>query len=204
MPLLSVLALLSGPAQAQDGGSLWNEDQAWLLIGQSGTGRNVGDLVTVVIVESSSSMLSAGTSANRDSNNEAGVTSIFGLKKRITGRHPDMDGAISLGTTSDTSFSGDGATSRGGELQGLLTCTVTEVLENGNLRIQGRKEVRSGLEIQYIDLIGTVRPQDIQANNTVESYLLADPSIQFTGSGAIEDVQRPGLGTRLFNRIWPF
>ena len=77
------------------------------------------------------------------------------------------------------------------------------MLDNGNLRLKGRKEVRSGIEVQYIDLLGTVRPQDIQANNTVESYLLADPRIEFTGSGAIEDVQKPGLGTRIFNKLWP-
>jgi flagellar L-ring protein precursor FlgH len=202
--LLSAVLALATPALAQEAGSLWKDDQAWLLVGQDGTQRKLGDLVTVVIVESSSSSLSAGTSATRDSDNSASVDSLFGLRKRFTASRPNMEGGINLGTSSSTAFNGDGSTSRGGELQGMLTCTVIEVFENGNLRIQGHKEVRSGNEIQYIDLVGVVRPQDIQADNTVESHLLADPSIQFTGSGAIEDVQKPGLGTRIFNKLWPF
>ena len=202
--LLSAVLALSAPALAQDPGSLWNDDQAWLLVGQDGTQRKLGDLVTVVIVESSSSSLSAGTSATRDSDNSASVDSLFGLRKRLTASRPNMDGGINLGTSSSTAFNGDGSTSRGGELQGMLTCTVIEVFENGNLRIQGHKEVRSGNETQFIDLVGIVRPQDIQADNTVLSHLLAEPSIQFTGSGSIEDVQKPGLGTRIFNKLWPF
>jgi len=202
--LLSAVLALTTPALAQEAGSLWKDDQAWLLVGQDGTQRKLGDLVTVMIVESSSSSLSAGTSATRDSDNSASVDSLFGLRKRFTASRPNMDGGINLGTSSSTAFNGDGSTSRGGELQGMLTCTVIEVFENGNLRIQGHKEVRSGREIQYIDLVGIVRPQDIQADNTVASHLLAEPSIQFTGSGAIEDVQKLGLGTRIFNKLWPF
>ena len=204
MPISLLLSLLIPTASAQEAGSLWRDDQAWLLVGQDGTARSVGDLITVRIIESSSSSLSAGTTASRDSENSAGVESLFGFRNRITASRPNMEGGINLGTSSSTAFNGDGSTSRGGELQGVLTCTVVEVFENGNLRILGHKEVRSGIEIQYIDLTGTVRPQDIQADNTVESYLLADPRIEFTGSGAIEDVQKPGLGTRIFNKLWPF
>ena len=201
--MLPIVLTLLNTADAQEAGRLWKEDQAFLLVGQDGTQRRVGDLVTVIIVESSSSSLTAGTSATRDASNSAGVESLFGFRRRFTASRPNMEGGINLGATSSTAFAGDGSTSRGGELQGMLTCTVIEVLDNGNLRLKGRKEVRSGIEVQYIDLLGTVRPQDIQANNTVESYLLADPRIEFTGSGAIEDVQKPGLGTRIFNKLWP-
>ena len=81
-------------------------------------------------------------------------------------------------------------------LQGTLTCEVIAVKSNGNLVVFGWKEVRSNRETQYLSLSGEVRPQDIRANNTIDSNLLANARIEYTGSGVVSDKQGPGLGTR--------
>ena len=82
--MLALMLMLT--ASAQEPGSIWQPGQPWLLDGQDGTTRAVGDLITVIIVESSSSSLSADTSANRDATNSAGVTSLFGLRERFLSR----------------------------------------------------------------------------------------------------------------------
>jgi flagellar L-ring protein precursor FlgH len=70
--------------------------------------------------------------------------------------------------------------------------------------IWGWKEVRANRETQYMVVSGTVRPQDIKADNTVDSQLLAEAHIEFNGNGPLSDKQGPGLGQRVLDRTWPF
>ena len=130
--------------------------------------------------------------------------SAFGLGKGATGANANLGGEIGLSVNGSAEFRGDGSTRREGNLTGTLTCRVIEVKENGNLVIWGWKEVRSNRETQYLVLTGTVRPRDIQADNTVLSHLLAESKIEFSGQGTVSDKQGPGIGHRLMDHAWPF
>ncbi len=81
---------------------------------------------------------------------------------------------------------------------------VVKVLENGNLLIEGRKQVTINDEDQYIVITGIIRPQDVSPDNTVDSKNIADARIIYTGAGVVTDKQRPGWGTRILDWIWPF
>ena len=185
-------------------GSLWNEAEARVIIGMDGNARRVGDLITVVIEESTSTQATAGTDSSRDSTVNGGIGSLFGLTESITGANSNMGGEIGLSASGGSQYKGDGSTSREGSLSGLLTCRVVEVLPNGNLVVWGWKEVRSNRETQYLVLTGQVRPRDVQADNTVVSSLLAEARIEYSGSGVLADKQGPGVGTRVLDRLWPF
>jgi len=193
-------ALLEGPTP----GAIWSERSARTLLGQDGNTREVGDLVTVNIFESVTSSLAADTATSRKSTIGAKISALLGLKTSIVKANPNMGPDISISTESDSSFNGSGTTSRQTSLKGQLTCEVVEVLDTGNLRIYGSKEVRSNRETQHLVLEGVVRPRDIRADNTVDSYLLADARIENTGSGVVSDKQGPGIGQRLIDRVWPF
>jgi len=174
------------------------------MLGMDGNSRQVGDLITVIVAESTSTSLQADTATERKSSIGAKLASLFGIATGVSNANANLEGGIGLGTEYESAFDGGGTTSRESSLEGMLTCKVIEVLPNGNLRIWGWKKVRSNRETQYLVLTGTVRPRDIQLDNTVESYLLAESEIENTGSGVIADKQGPGLGQRVVDRVWPF
>src|SRR5262249_13955479 len=155
------------PPAPVEPGSLLNEVQARRLMGLDAGARQVGDLVTVELVENTSTSLDANTDTSRDSQATAGVSALLGAEKTITNAHPDMGGAITLGGGTSTTYSGTGSTTRGSAISTSLTCEVIEVLANGNLRLWGYKKVRVNREIQYVVISGVVRPRDIQMDNTV-------------------------------------
>lgn len=185
-------------------GSLWSEGRARMLVGMEGNARMVGDLVTIVISEQTSTRLQAGTDTARKSTLNTSISSALGLDQKILKLYPDIGGSLDMATEAGSQFTGDGSTSREGILEGRLTCKVVEVRPNGNLVIFGWKEVRSNKETQYLSLSGMVRPQDINSNNTLESHLIAEARIEYTGSGVVADKQAPGFGTRIVDHVWPF
>jgi flagellar L-ring protein precursor FlgH len=185
-------------------GSLWDDKKVRMMVGMEGNARAIGDLITIEISEETSAQVSAGTKTRKDSLVSASVGSLFGIKQKVITANPNLGGEIGMNTISSSSYDGDGNTKRAGALEGILTCRVVEVRTNGNLVVFGWKEVRSNRETQYLSLSGIVRPQDIRADNTIQSHLIAEARIEYTGSGVVSDKQGPGLGARVVDNIWPF
>ena len=99
-------------------------------------------------------------------------------------------------------FGGKGSTQSSGSFSGRLTVTVTEVLPNGNLVVEGGKKIKVNKDIQELKLRGTVNPVFITAGNTIPSYQLADVDLELIGKGPIGKQQKPGFLTKLFNKIF--
>ncbi len=192
-------ALARVEAPAPSAGSLWSEVQARQLMGLDGSARQPGDLITVVLYESLDTSLGADTRTGRQSGANASIEAAAGLEN-LAG----PVGGAGISGSSGSTFTGDGATSRGAALSGVLTCEIIEVLPSGNLRIWGWKEVRVNRETQFLVVEGVVRPRDIRMDNTVGSELLAQAHIEVTGSGVVSDKQGPGWGARLLDILWPF
>ena len=89
-------------------------------------------------------------------------------------------------------------------MNAYITAQVIHVLPNGNLVIQGSRQVQVNNENQFINISGVIRPEDISSNNIVLSTFIADATIELTGQGVISDNQRPGWLARILNWIWPF
>jgi flagellar L-ring protein precursor FlgH len=85
-----------------------------------------------------------------------------------------------------------------------MTALVTQVLPNGNMVLVGSREVLINNENQIIQLSGVVRPRDIDADNLVLSTYLADARISYSGTGIINDRQKPGWLTKIMMTVWPF
>ena len=110
----------------------------------------------------------------------------------------------SLGASgsSKVDFSGQGATTRQGSLAAEISARVTKVLDNGNLVIDGSKVVEINEEKEIIKVNGIVRPQDIEGNNIIYSYNIADAQITYSGKGTSTTGQRPGIIARFINWIF--
>ncbi|MCS6896884.1 MAG: flagellar basal body L-ring protein FlgH, partial [Nitrospira sp.] len=106
--------------------------------------------------------------------------------------------------SANSKFGGKGATSRAGTLTGTISAIVTEVLPNGDLRIEGRREVTVNNEKQLMTISGVVRRVDVDTKNTVLSSAIADAKIEYSGLGVLDDVQHPGWFVRILDWIYPF
>ena len=155
-------------------------------------------------MESSKATNKATTNTGRNSSISAGIDSFFGLEQNF----PSSGGFFSpfgkVKADFGSSFKGDGATSRSGDLTAYITARVTEVLPNGNLYIMGSREVTVNNERQFITLSGLIRTRDISQGNVILSTYISDARIAYSGSGIIDDRQRPGWMTKILNTIWPF
>ena len=185
-------------------GSLWQDNGSLSELFIDPTARRIGDIVTIQIVESSKASNKATTNTARDSSISAGIDSFFGLEQNFPSSGSFFSPFGKVKADFGSSFKGDGATSRSGDLTAYITARVTEVLPNGNLYIMGSREVTVNNERQFITLSGLIRTRDISQGNVILSTYISDARIAYSGAGIIDDRQRPGWMTKILNTIWPF
>jgi flagellar L-ring protein precursor FlgH len=190
-----------------DEGSLWSEASAASLYTDI-KARNIGDVITVRIVEDPEAKLDANTKTSRASSVDAAKLEFLGYMKALAQKNPNLaqnpgtDNLISASLS--TKFDGQGSSDRDGHVKAYISAVVEKVLYNGNLYIRGNREIRVNNETQYITLSGIVRPKDISSSNEVDSTYVADANITYSGSGPLADKQRPGWLGRILDYVWPF
>jgi flagellar L-ring protein FlgH len=192
----------SQPAASEaQSGSVWR-GQLTSLFGDQ-RARHIGDIVTVKIVEVSQASEKATTDTKRNSETTANISNFFGLETNPNGPWKNPSTLISAGMNKND-FSGSGETTRGGSLSATITARVMDVLPNGNLAIEGKREIYVNNEKKEILLQGIVRPRDIAYDNSIFSTQVADAKVIYTGIGVIGEKQRPGWLARLLDFAWPF
>jgi flagellar L-ring protein FlgH len=159
----------------------------------------LNDLLTVRVVENIEALGTADSSLNKRSRASAAVPSLFGLEDRLPG---GIDPGNLASVASETTFKGGGATSRTSQLTAIMTTRVAEVLPNGDLLIEGVREIAVNGEQQMVVLTGIVRPQDVRRNNVVLSTSVAQLRIQYFGKGLMRDNLKPGWLVRVLNKIF--
>ncbi len=191
-------------ASAATDGSLWRERSELGELFVSPKARRAGDILTIKIVENSSATNKASTNTDRSSSMSAGMEAFFNLEKNFPADKGFFNPFSAVRGGIDSQFEGSGATQRSGALSAYMTAVVVEVLPNGNLIIEGNREVRVNAENQMITLTGMVRPRDISAENVIQSTYIANARIAYSGTGVLNDRQRPGWFTRVMDKVWPF
>src|SRR4030065_1973669 len=179
---LAVFILTAGVDQAiaENDGSLWSENRPQSFLFSDSKAGRVGDVVTVRIVESSKGNKKASTKTAKDSSLSTSISAFFGMSS-------DKLSQASVGAETSEKHDGAGSTSRSSELTAVITAGVIDVMPNGNLVIDGRREGVVNNETQLLSVTGTVRPEDIGPNNTVLSSYIADAKITYTGKGGGAD-----------------
>ncbi len=186
---ISVFCVLQTPP-AVSAESLWSDASAGGNLYADHKAHAVGDILTIVISESSSATR-AGTAKNtKDSSTsiDAG-TGIF-------------HGIASASAGSSDSFAATGSIANTNKVQGKITVQVTEVRPNGLLAVMGEQSIKQNGEEQKITVTGLVRPEDITADNIVMSYNVANAQMRVDGKGPIAGKQRQGIITQIFNFLF--
>jgi flagellar L-ring protein precursor FlgH len=161
------------------GGSLFQDKRA----------LRVGDIVTIVLDESTQSSKSAGTSFGKSSKAAIGVPTILGKP------YANLEVAAS----GSRDFNGAARSSQQNTLRGSIAVTVHQVLPNGALLIKGEKTLRLNQGDEFIRLAGLVRVDDINRFNQVSSQSVANAQISYAGRGVLNDSNSAGWLTRFFS-----
>lgn len=187
-------------------GSLWQEENGRAYLYEDLRAMRVGDILTIKIVEKHAGTKSADTSAERESTINNSLSGVGLGYIGIPGIRLGAEAMRGLGidASAKSKFGGKGATSREDTLTGTISTIVTEVMPNGDLRIEGKREVTVNSETQLMSISGIVRRVDVNTKNTVLSSAIADAKIEYSGLGVVDDMQRPGWLVRVLAWISPF
>jgi flagellar L-ring protein precursor FlgH len=178
-------------------GGIYNNRQsdAWF-----GRGRNyqVGDIITVLLNESTQAARTQNTDVSRESKNSLPA----GLSTQVGKISPLFNG-INLNENANSS-KGAGKADQQASLVGSVAVTVIEILANGNLIIRGEKKLGLSEGTEVIQVSGVIRPEDVGPNSTVQSRRLANAQIAYRGSGDLANATKAGWGTSALHKYWPF
>jgi flagellar L-ring protein precursor FlgH len=180
-------------------GSLWQPGARFGDLARDLRAAQVDDLVTIAITENSSASATGVTNTSRKSSTTNSIMSLLGVKSAT--------GALAnLATTSgDTELAGTGTTSRQTVLTATISAHVTHVLANGNLVVEGTKDVLINSERQLVTVRGVVRPDDLDPTNQVISDRVGQLEVRINGKGVVGDaIRRPNFLYRLLLGLLPF
>jgi flagellar L-ring protein precursor FlgH len=166
-----------------------------------GKGRNfqVGDVITVLLNESTQAARSQVGSVTRNSTNDMLSPGLPVLGNKLGGIMKGVDFS-----KTDISNKGTGTADQTASLTGSVAVSVVEVMPNGNLVLRGEKQLALTEGSEVIQVAGIIRPDDVAPNNTVQSRRLANAQIAYRGSGDLANATRAGWGTSTLLKLWPF
>ncbi len=174
--------LAAGPSRASEPAI----DENWSSLASDPTARRVGDVVTVLVYESSMAVNSANSNLDKSSSLRGQIQAGMDFNKSLS---------LSGGSGSDNT----GTTARSGRMVAQISAVVEEVLANGDLRISGSQILNINGEKTSIRVKGRVRRADIASDNSVLSSRLAEAMIDYDGQGFVSRSAQPGIITRIFS-----
>ena len=185
--------------QVPENGSVWSSAARFSDLASDLRSRRVDDIVTIVVQESASAVTTGASKTARASTANSSISSLAGVT-RASGRLANL-----ANLSSSTSLNGQGTTSRQTTLTTTVSARVTHVLVNGNLVVEGTKDLDVNSETQRIIVRGVIRPIDLDTTNSVQSARIAQMELQVNGKGIVNDaIRRPNFLYRLLLGLLPF
>lgn len=158
--------------------------------------RMIGDILTIVLDEE--------VSASKNAQSNAGRSGSAGLSFLELPDVLDQLADYGFDVSGNSDFSGGGGSEANNSFTGTITVSVLEVMNNGNLRVRGEKQIAINQGVEFIRFSGVVNPRTITGQNTVPSTQVADARIEYVGDGYINEAQHMGWLQRFFLNVSPF
>lgn len=164
--------------------------------------QRVGDILRVKVEIQDKAQVDNESKRDRTGKEKVTVPNLLGGKR----------GTLLPGLASDPIFNIDGTTSQDGKGQitrqekitTQVAASVTQILPNGNMVIEGSQEIRVNYELREVAIKGVIRPEDIGADNTIDSSQVAEARIIYGGRGQMTDLQQPRWGHQVIDILSPF
>jgi len=199
LAVLLVATLLPTGSRAQ---SLWHDEASKPMFADK-RGVAVGDLLTILVQENTTTSKDNKTATSKKSSMDASIAT-FLYSPAASGLLTKGGQMPALKYNAQNDFSGGGTINNSEQIVARITVRVIDVLPNKTLVLEGSRETAFGGEKQTVILRGVVRQEDVAANNTVFSYNVADAKIQVINKGSISDTQRKGWFTKIWDFLTPF
>lgn len=194
------------PPKVQSEGSIYYRQGFGSLLFGDVRARHVGDIITVILSESTNATKEATTSTAKDNSVNVSTPTLLGnALKFSTPFQGGQNSSLETGLSSSKSFDGSGSSAQSNQLTGSISAVVTEVLPNGYLKVHGKKVIAINQGNEFIELTGVVRPVDVAPDNSISSQLVANARISYTGDGVVNGSNNMGWLASFFNSgWWPF
>lgn len=165
-----------------------------VLLYEDRVSRRMGDILTVRLEQSTQGEYRAKTKTDKKTLNNYPLPVLFGQAVP----------ALTVNTNTQQTLNGIGNSDQSAKLRGTISVTVTRVLSNHNMIIQGESWVTINQGQEYIQLTGIVRPEDIRPDNSISSQRVAGAQIKYGARGQAGYATRGGLFTQLMNSFFPY
>ncbi|MGP9764813.1 flagellar basal body L-ring protein FlgH [Halomonas sp. AOP13-D3-9] len=177
-------------------GSIYQARQGYQPLFEDRRPRAMGDILTIVLDEE--------VSASKNSQSNAGRSGSASLELAQLPDVLDTLAEYGFDISGENDFTGSGGSQANNSFTGTITVSVLEVMNNGNLRVRGEKQIAINQGTEFIRFSGVVNPRTITAQNTVPSTQVADARIEYVGDGYINEAQHMGWLQRFFLNVSPF
>ena len=204
---LAALCIFLAAGTPVPAGSLWREgvtDERGMFADKRA--KRVGDILTIIVQETAS--VANSERLKTDKASKSGVTNLADtivrqFANKLPGKlQPVKD--LNLNSTGTNDYTGGGEVKNSQTIATRAAVQVIDVLPNGNLVVEGLREISFSKERQFAALRGLVRSYDILPDNTVLSSNMADARIEIISEGTLTDAQKKGWLLRLNDKINPF
>ena len=173
-------------------GAIYSAAQGYAPLYNGNRAAQVGDLVTIVLIERTTTSKATSSKTVRDGSAGLDLPEFIGID--------DAD----LNASAGSSFNGSGNASQTSTLRGDLTVTIAEVRPNGTAFVRGEKVMQFSQGEEWVQISGIIRLSDIDQDNRISSIRVADARISYSGKGAVQQSSRPGWLSRFFAAVSPF
>ncbi|MDA7817376.1 flagellar basal body L-ring protein FlgH [Sulfurimonas sp.] len=168
---------------------------------------NVNDIVTVVISENATSTSSGSKNLSESSSDfgGGGFTST-GTNSAVNSALRKLNGLAAVGMLAgeDTSFTGQGSSTKDASFTTTISARIVKVLRNGNYFISGKREILVDEQKQIMQISGVIRPYDIDQNNNISSAQMSEAKILYKTEGDVDRATQQAWGTKIIQAVWPF
>jgi flagellar L-ring protein FlgH len=167
--------------------------------------RRIGDVITIVLAENTSSSKKADTAIKKDDSIDIDAGVVLGKVPAMALGNRIGDLSMETSVNPKRDFSGESSAGQSNKLSGTISVMVSDVLPNGLLEVRGEKWMTLNRGEEFIRVRGYVRPEDVLPDNTIASTKVADVRITYSGTGELAQANRQGWLSRFFSsEWWPF
>jgi flagellar L-ring protein FlgH len=168
-------------AEVRTPGSIWSPNGQLVRLGTDVKAFRLHDVVSIVVTESLAASTDGQVKNSRASNAKSSITALFGTLK------PSNALQNLVNQTSSSGLTAQGQSTTNSSLMTTFGGEVVDVLPNGMLVVQATRQLTFSQQTQLIRLRGLVRPEDVSAQNQIQSTAMTDLELEVTGKGIVND-----------------
>lgn len=203
--ILCISIPLAADENAGKKASLWRENSSFTKMVTDPKACGINDIVTIKVIDNSTASNKASLTTSKQTSLNMGIDNFLGFEKELGSKVNDsFDSGSMISANTNNSNQGGGESKRETKLTSYISARVIDVMSNGNLVIEAKKEVMVNKEKQIAVLSGIIRPRDISYDNVIESNKIADMQITFNGKGPVSEQAKRGWLSWILGVVWPF